>query len=127
MTSYLLRSYAVDSDRIRLRVDTDRVALAVDTAVPCGLIISELLSNAIKHAFPEGSGGEIRIDLHENNGEVNLRVSDDGVGLPPDLDVRRTRSLGLQLVSTLVDQLEGTIEMNGKGGTCIDIEFARAR
>ena len=126
LTAFVLRSYAVSSDSIKLDIKADDVSLGVDTAIPCGLIISELVSNSLKHAFPDGRRGNVQIDFYQTNGHLNLTVSDDGVGLPPDLDFRNTQSLGLQLVNTLVDQLEGDIEMNGTGGTSIKITFAQA-
>ena len=82
-----------------------------------------MVSNSLKHAFPDDRDGEIRIDLHPDDGRFALVVSDDGVGFPPGLDFRATRSLGLQLVLSLVDQLEGAIELNGCGATAFKITF----
>ena len=80
-------------------------------AIPCGLIINELVSNSLKHAFLDGREGEIRIDLRSgNNGQLALMVGDNGVGFPKDFDFRNTPSLGLKLVNILVEQLEGSIE-----------------
>jgi two-component sensor histidine kinase len=124
MANYLLRSYRVNSNIIQLKINVDNVSLGLDTAIPCGLMINELVSNSLKHAFTDGKEGEIRIELHsDSEGECTLMVSDDGVGLPKDLDFRETESLGLQLVNTLVDQLEGTIELNRSDGTTFEITF----
>lgn len=94
----------------------DELHLNVNTAIPLGLIVNELVSNSLKHAFSEkragGKEGEICLSLSSNGeGEVSLIVRDNGVGLPKDFDFRRTESLGLQLVNDLVEQLDGSIEM----------------
>jgi two-component sensor histidine kinase len=91
------------------------------------LILSELASNALKHAFPDGRAGEIRICLAESNGKIALTVADTGIGFPPDLDFRSTQSLGLQLVGMLVEQLDGTIDLVRNGGTAFHVEFTEFR
>ena len=101
--------------------------MGIDTAVPCGLILNELVSNALKHAFPDGRAGEIRVELTaDDERRVALTVGDNGVGFPGDLDWRSTTSLGLQLVHTLVGQLEGSVEMHSNGGTKFKIQFGLA-
>jgi PAS domain S-box-containing protein len=120
----LFHSYQVDTDRIRLKLLAEEVFLNVNTAIPCGLIVNELISNALKHAFPDGRRGEVAVELHRNEGgEFLLRVKDDGVGFPKALDFRRTETLGLQIVVTLVDQIDGTIEMGASAGTDFQIRF----
>jgi two-component sensor histidine kinase len=124
LASYLFRSYGVHSNVIQLKVNVEDVFLGIDTAIPCGLITNELISNSLKHAFPGGRGGEIRIELcSDHDGQFTLVVSDNGVGFPQDLDFLDTDSLGLQLVNTLIDQLEGTIELDRSGGTVFEITF----
>jgi two-component sensor histidine kinase len=124
----LFRSYKADYDLITLKTNIDDVFLGIDTAIPCGLIINELVSNSLKYAFPEGGQGEIRIDLHsEKEGKFTLIVSDSGVGFPEDLDFRNTESLGLQLACTLVDQLQGTIGLDRTGGTKFKIAFTEPK
>lgn len=124
----LFRSYNADYDLITLKTNIDDVFLGIDTAIPCGLIINELVSNSLKYAFPEGGQGEIRIDLHsEKEGKFSLIVSDSGVGFPKDLDFRNTESLGLQLACTLVDQLQGTIGLDRTGGTKFKIAFTEPK
>jgi len=124
----LFRSYKTDSDLITLKTNIDDVFLGINTAIPCGLIINELVSNSLKYAFPEDRQGEIRIDLHsEKEGKFTLIVSDSGVGFPKDLDFRNTESLGLQLACTLVDQLQGTIGLDRTGGTEFKIAFTEPR
>ncbi len=123
----LFRSYKADYDLITLKINIDDVFLGVDTAIPCGLIINELVSNSLKYAFKDGQG-EIRIDLHsEKEAKFTLIVSDSGVGFPRDLDFRNTESLGLQLACTLVDQIQGTMGLDRTGGTKFKIAFTEAK
>jgi two-component sensor histidine kinase len=90
----------------------------IDTAIPLGLIMTELVSNSLKYAFPEGRGGEIRITgSTEDDGTFRFTVSDNGVGIPETIDWRNTDSLGLRLVNSLVTQLNGTIDLDRTGGT----------
>ncbi|MFN2218978.1 MAG: histidine kinase dimerization/phosphoacceptor domain -containing protein [Anaerolineae bacterium] len=127
LASYLLRSYRGTSPSIRLNVNAEPIALGIDLAVPCGLIVNELVSNSLKHAFSDGQEGEITIDLGiDPEGRYRLVVGDNGLGLPDDLDFRNTESLGLRLVSTLVDQLEGTIELDRSNGTRFTFSFREA-
>jgi len=122
LTRHLFRSYGVNSRAVGLKINVDKVLLDIDTAIPCGLIVNELVSNSLKYAFPPGVEGEICISLHpENDGRLVLMVSDNGAGLPPDFDLHKTDSLGLQLVNTLTDQLEGTIALDRSGGTAFKI------
>jgi len=108
-----------------LKVNIDQVSLDLNAAILCGLIINELVSNALKHAFPAGRKGEIRIDLRRDpDGRHTLRISDNGVGFPEGLDFRNTTSLGLQLVHLLTDQLRGTVELHNHGRTSFEIRFA---
>ncbi|MFQ5769951.1 MAG: sensor histidine kinase [bacterium] len=100
------------------------VLLIIDTAIPCGLIINKLVSNALKYAFPKGEVGEIRIEFRKiDDSKYTLIVSDNGVGVPKELDFRNTESLGLQLVSLLTDQLGGIVELNRKRGTTFNFTF----
>ena len=118
LTSYLLNSYGVASHMVKLKINVESAPLGLDRAIPCGLIINELVSNALKYAFPQGRRGEIFVNLlRDGDGKLVLMVKDDGVGLPEDLDIADTPSLGLQLVNTLVKQLDGTIEVGRKDGT----------
>ncbi len=126
LAAYLFRSYEVNSGAVKLNVESEDVLLGVDTAIPCGLIINELVSNSLKHAFPDGTGGSINIRLRPADAErLTLAVSDDGVGLPPDFDVRNTPSLGLQLVNTLARQLGGEVEVGGGEGAEFKITFRK--
>jgi PAS domain S-box-containing protein len=122
LTAYLSRSY-VTGPGIRLVVDIDGISLDIDKAIPCGLIINELVSNSLKYAFPDRRPGEIRIRLTGDGDGYALVVEDNGTGLPPGLDFRNTPSLGLQLVNTLVEQLEGRIDLLPGTGTVFMIKF----
>ncbi|RME99665.1 MAG: PAS domain S-box protein, partial [Chloroflexi bacterium] len=101
------------------------ILLNIDQAVPSGLILNELLSNALKHAFPGGGPGKVTVDLTATNQQIHLAVSDNGIGLPPDFNFDQTDSLGLQLINTLVDQLDGSIEFNGQNGTRVEVRFPK--
>ena len=126
LTSSLFLSYGSSSEAIELKIHAEGVHLGVDTAIPCALIINELVSNSLQHAFPGGMEGEIRIELRSEENQSVQMVSDNGVGFPKDFDLRNTGTLGMELVRTLVDQLEGTIELDRSGGTAIKIMFTEA-
>jgi PAS domain S-box-containing protein len=122
----LFRLYHIPPTDIALEMDVDEVMLDLDTAISCGLIINELVSNALKHAFSEGREGKVRVSLQSQGNQLALSVSDDGVGLPDDLDYRSARSMGLQLVNTLVEQLEGTLGVEStERGTVFRVTFAQ--
>jgi len=124
VTHHLLRSYQTSQTNIRLNVDVDPVSFNIDTAIPCALIVNELVSNSMKYAFPNKSDGEIRIRLtQESDDTLNLVISDNGVGFPPDMSLEQTNSLGLQLVYNLTSQLNGTVEIRNHGGAEVDIRF----
>jgi PAS domain S-box-containing protein len=124
LATHLFHSYQVDSSRIQLRIEAEEVHLNINTAIPCGLIVNELVSNALKHAFPEGRSGSLDLDLRRVAGDgYVLRVKDDGVGFPETLDFRKTETLGMQIVSTLVDQINGRLALERQGGTGFTLEF----
>jgi two-component sensor histidine kinase len=104
--------------------EIDVVALNIDTAIPCGLIINELVSNALKHAFPNKNQGTISIIFKvEENEHYTLIVRDNGIGLPRSFNVNSLNTLGLQLVDILTNQLEGTIKIDYRIGTEFRIKF----
>jgi PAS domain S-box-containing protein len=123
----LTRMYGADASRIRLEVVGNGVTLEIDDTVPCGLVISELLSNSFKYAFPDGRPGEISINaVATDDDRIVLTVRDDGVGIPDDVDIRHTESMGMGLVTGLVEnQLGGQLELDRTGGTCFTIVFSR--
>lgn len=121
---YLFRSYASNPDQIGVVIDMPGMFLAIDAAIPCGLIISELVTNTLKYAFPDGKRGELYLGLAAvGDGNLCLQVRDNGIGLKEDFDWRSSDSLGLQLVSTLTSQLHGKINVSGQGGTRFTITF----
>ena len=124
LAEHLVRSYGAGG-RIRLQVRLDPLYCHRDVALPCGLIVNELLSNTFKYAFPGGKSGEVSIQLRrETNGTVHLLVGDNGIGLPRDLDWETPVTLGLRLVRTLARQIEANVETDGGGhGTVFSITF----
>gem|GEM_PF-891039 len=117
----LVRSYK--AERVTLTLDVGDVSLGIDAAIPCGLIINELVSNSLKHAFPDKKG-EIEIKLHPVNGKVELVVADNGIGIPDTVDFKNTETLGLDLVTTLAEeQLNGEITLDKTKGTAFTITF----
>ena len=109
---------------IEIKIDVGEVYLGIDHAVPFGLVINELLSNSFKYAFENGSHGEIRIFSRSSDNEIELAISDNGKGIPHDFDFRQTDTLGLKLVTGLVEaQLNGNIDLKCDNGTQFTIKF----
>jgi len=125
LTTSLFHGYNINVNIIGLNIDAgDDILFDVKTAIPCGLILNELVSNSLKYAFPEGREGEVNVKLtKDDDDKVTLIVSNNGVDFPEDLDFRNTESLGLQLVNMLTQQLDGTIELNKSGGATFKITF----
>lgn len=122
LAKYLFDSYVTDPGRVSLVLDVTPATLEIDQAIPLGLIVNELVSNSLKYAFPGERRGEITIRLHSGgDGGIVLQVMDTGVGLPPDLDIKKLDSLGLQLVGMLARQIGGEIETGHEGGTSFTI------
>ena len=127
LTNYLLSAYGAGAGAITLKMDIEDISLSMDTALPCGMILNELITNSIKHAFPGGRGGDIFIELHSDNDNLILTVGDNGAGIPEDLDLPNAESLGLQLIDSFVEQLEGSVELNRKDGTGFRITFPMSK
>jgi len=125
LVSGLVHSYKAVSGKVTTSVEGGDVSLGVDQAIPCGLVINELITNSLKYAFPKGRGGEIRVSLGKSEDEVELAVSDDGVGIPASLDLANSKTLGLHLVGNLVEQLGGKIELDRTAGTRFRITFRK--
>jgi len=123
LISELFYSYNINQDQIKPVLNVEEVLLNIETGIPCGLIISELVSNSLKHAFPQGREGELQISLQTYDNKYELIISDDGVGFPEDLDYMNTESLGLQLVNNLINQIDGDIQLNKIHGTEFIITF----
>jgi len=124
LTNYLFQAYGVDPAGIKLNIDIPDMSLNIDTAIPLGLIINELVSNCLKYAFRKRPEGEVYIQVYPDaNASYNLIVRDNGAGFPKDMDFRKSESLGLKLITLLVQQLDGTIELNSNNGTEFKINF----
>lgn len=120
----VLRATDTSPSKIRLDIEATDVTLPLDEAIPCGLILNELMTNAFKHAFPNQRQGTVKVRLvRDPSGQVELSVSDDGVGLGLDFHEKRSTSLGVKLVLTLVEQLDGRLEIRQQGGTCFSVCF----
>jgi len=117
LVSDLSHSYSVMSDRASVVTDIEAVPLDIDTTIPLGLIVNELVTNALKHAFPEGGTGEVTVRLYSSDGSSVLTVADNGAGLPEGFEADKTESLGMLLVNALTDQLDGSLEWSTGEGT----------
>ena len=119
LSNDLFRVYGINPDVVELNINIKDLLLNINTAIPCGLIINELVSNSLKYAFPEGRKGKIKIAMSPlNKNEIELTVSDNGIGIPEEVDIKGTKSLGLHLVTILAeDQLQGEIKLARKKGT----------
>lgn len=124
MTTHLLSIYREDLGEVEIEQDAGGIFLDINRAIPCGLMISELVSNSLKHAFPEKRGGHILIRMTKSEkGKTTLIVKDNGIGFPAGLDFRKTDTLGLQLVTDLVMQINGTIQIKKTEGTEFVVKF----
>ncbi|MEG5031577.1 PAS domain S-box protein [Microcoleus sp. AT3-D2] len=124
LVSNLFHSYNISNNQIQLQVLADPISLNLETATPCGLIANELVSNTLKHAFPDGTTGTVSVECYQTGDqEINLLVKDNGIGFPQNLDFRKTHSMGFQVVCTLTEQLEGTIEISREFGTSFHLKF----
>ena len=120
----LLSAYAVRPEAVRFRFNSEGISLGIDAAIPCGLIINELVSNALKYGLPRGKTAEICIDLHRSaDGWFTLSVRDNGRGIPEHFDVQTAGTLGLKLVSDLARQLGGTVQLENDNGTTAKVAF----
>ncbi len=123
LSKNLIQSYSVNTNKIKLKLQLDKLFLNLDISIPCGLIINEIISNSLKYAFPENKSGIIFLNLTEKNKTVCLKIGDNGVGIPKHIDIKNTATLGLQLVDTLVEQINGTLTLNRTTGTKFKLEF----
>jgi PAS domain S-box-containing protein len=123
LATQLFSYYSMDTRRVRLDFAMGKIMVDINTAVPLGLLMNELISNALKHAFPNGREGTISISGSEEDNLITLIVRDNGIGMPKELDWKNTTSLGMRLVISLVDQIDGTIELDRSAGTSFSIEL----
>lgn len=123
LSKNLVHTYSINTKKIKLILTLDDLFLSLDASIPCGLIINEIISNSLKYAFPNNRDGIIFVTLRVNKKKVSIDVGDNGVGIQETVDIKNTQTLGLQLVDTLVDQLNGTLKLIRKNGTTFSIEF----
>ena len=123
LTKNLVHTYSVNSKKIKLILTLDKLFLNLDISIPCGLIINEIISNSLKYAFPNNADGMIFVTLVRNNKKILLEIGDNGIGIPYNIDIKQSQTLGLQLVDTLVEQINGTINLERIKGTKFKIEF----
>ena len=126
LTDYLEATYDSQAENIKLKTNVQNILLNLDTAIPCGLIINELVSNSMKYAFPGEQSGTIEVSLLVSKADsISLSVKDDGIGIPVDINIENSPSLGLQLVQLLAKQINGTIKMKRENGTRVEIIFPK--
>ena len=125
LASNLIHSYSYSGGIVKLVTDYDEIYLTIDQAIPCGLIVNEIVSNAMKYAF-EGKDGDVYLSIKESQGKIHLRVADNGKGLPKDFKYEESDSLGMQLVYSLIDQLDASLELKAEKGTDFLITFDKS-
>jgi two-component sensor histidine kinase len=124
----LFHTYDARDRAVQRSIEVNGVQLPIDLAIPCGLIVNELVINSLKHAFSDRGSGSIRVVLVESQPDsFVLTVADDGIGMPANIDPRRTASLGLDLVFTFAEQIEATVEVSRTGGTSFRLEFPKGQ
>ena len=120
----LLEGYDIDPRQVKLIIDGEEIFVLIDTAIPCGLIMCELMSNTLKYAFPNQQSGEIHVSVCRHNEEIELNFSDNGVGMPQGFDFQTNNSIGLQILVALVEQqLKGHLIYNFQKGIAYKIRF----
>jgi PAS domain S-box-containing protein len=125
LVSYIAGTFNHDGTNIRFKKDVESISLTVKQAVPCGLLLNELITNAYKHAFRDLDKGTIVISMKRNKNTIQLEVRDDGIGLPKDLNAEKPSSLGMKLIKTLVRQLEGSLTIERKPATAFKVLFEK--
>jgi PAS domain S-box-containing protein len=120
----LYRNYVKDPRRVGLKLEIEDIDVDIDNAIPLGLILNELITNAMKYAFPDDKNGTVSVSFCKKGDNYVLKVADDGVGFPEDLDYEKTNSLGLQLVKMLSHQINGEIELDRTEGTAFIVTFS---
>ncbi len=123
LSKNLVHTYSINTKKIKLILTLDELMLSLDASIPCGLIINEIISNSLKYAFPDNRDGIIFVTLRVDKNKVKIEVGDNGIGIPENVDIKNTQTLGLQLVDTLVEQISGVLKLNRSKGTIFSIEF----
>ena len=123
LTKNLVHTYSINSQKIKLILTLDKLVLNLDLSIPCGLIINEIISNSLKYAFPNNRDGIIFVTLTAKQKKVIIEVGDNGIGLSKKIDIKNSETLGLQLIETLVDQINGKVKLSRNKGTVFKINF----
>ena len=123
LSSELFNTYVSQNSIIELKINVEDIFLDINTAIPLGLIVNELITNSLKHAFPEGRKGEIDVNFHKKDDYYEFVLMDNGVGVPDTIDYKNTESLGMQIITNLTEQIDGNIELNNENGTTFKISF----
>ena len=123
MCQFLYQSYGDKNHLVNVEIKGDYIGLDMDTAMPCGLLINEIVSNAYKYGFPGKDSGKILIELKKADGKINLLIKDNGIGLPDDFEIEKSESLGMQLILALTNQLDGELKLSHENGTSFSISF----
>ncbi len=123
LTKNLVHTYSVNTKGVKLVLNLNDLFLNLDLSIPCGLIINEIISNSLKYAFPNKMGGIIFVNLTVVNKLVNIEIGDNGIGIPSHVDIKQTQTLGLQLVDTLIEQIDGSLKLERINGTKFIIKF----
>ncbi|MGC9516865.1 MAG: PAS domain S-box protein [Methanomicrobiales archaeon] len=127
LVSGLLSSYTINPEQIKINIDVRDISMDINTAVPCGLIINELITNSLKHAFPDPFEGSIDIKMDKKEDEYVLEISDNGIGIPKEIDIKTNKTLGFLLINSLVKQLEGNIHIDRGKGTRFTVNFSEIK
>ncbi|EWS64466.1 putative sensor histidine kinase pdtaS [Hydrogenophaga sp. T4] len=124
----LMDSYGMVAGHVAMAIEANQVKLPINEAIPCGLIVNELVSNALKHGFPAGQCGTVRVLMRQDDDHhIELAISNDGLGIPEHQNLERSGSLGLQLVQLLTRQLHGRLDVQRSGPTCFTLRFPLER
>jgi PAS domain S-box-containing protein len=123
LSKNLVHTYSVNTKNVKLVLNLSDLFLNLDLSIPCGLIINEIISNSLKYAFPSKKGGIIFVNLTVKNKLVNIEIGDNGIGMPDHIDIKQTQTLGLQLVDTLIEQIDGSLKLERINGTKFIIKF----
>ena len=123
LVNHLFKLYCFNPEKIKINIHASEITMDMDNAMTCGLLVNEIITNSLKHAFPGKRKGEIKIDLKKRNGEYFLNIYDNGVGMPEIDDVKEKKSLGMELIKMLSEQLDASIEVKNEKGTEYNIKF----
>ncbi|MBK8416596.1 MAG: sensor histidine kinase [Bacteroidetes bacterium] len=125
LVDHLVTAYQKEGEKVNIQVEVDPIQLHMDTVVSIGMIINELVTNALKYAFYNLGGGTIQVSLKEVDEKIHLGIKDDGVGIPEGIDIAGSSSFGYKMVRAFVQKLKGKLDLNRIQGTQIQIQFSK--